>query len=120
MGLARAALLRRQRRQKAREGKGSIGASVDSQPLELLSVLNRIEWIWSNGACKTVNPSGWRELPPCECVMRRPNRFVVFGADGVGFRSAFEPVRALLVRFFEPVAAREIDNAVTQLVWLGR
>ena len=36
----------------------------------------------------------------------------MLGADGVRFRSASEPVRALLVRF-EPVAAPEIDNALT-------
>jgi len=47
------------------------------------------------------------ELLPCKRLTRRPNHFVMFGADGVGFRSASEPVRASLVHFFKPAAASE-------------
>jgi hypothetical protein len=42
------------------------------------------------------------------------NRFVMFGADGVGFRSAFEPVRALLVRFFKPAAAARAREKIIE------
>jgi len=42
------------------------------------------------------------------------DRFVMFDADGAGFRSASEPVRASLVRFSsQPLP--EIDNAITLL-----
>jgi hypothetical protein len=41
------------------------------------------------------------------------HRFVMLGADELGFDPASEPIRASLVRFFKPAAGAEIDNAVT-------
>jgi hypothetical protein len=46
------------------------------------------------------------ELLPCECVMRCPIASLCSAPMELGFDPLFEPVRALLVRFFEPVAAR--------------
>jgi hypothetical protein len=64
---------------------------------------DRIGWPWNSRECKTINA----ECLATELLRDRiatlrvrhavSHRFVMFGAGGVGFRSAFEPVRALLV-----------------------
>jgi len=88
-----AALLRWQRRQKAREGKAGIGASVEARhSLELLSILVRHNRMARNSrACEPINAECLAtELLPCECVMRRPIASLCSAPMGLGFDPDFD------------------------------